>query len=94
MMSNRSGGYGYIKGTGYQAVELPYSGKEIAMDIVMPDAGNFTSFESSMTADKIAGIIESLKLATCGSTCRNLSSIQFQFEERIISIRHARCFHR
>jgi len=31
MMSNRSGGYGYIKGTGYQAVELPYSGKEIAM---------------------------------------------------------------
>ena len=61
MMSNRSGGYGYIKGTGYQAVELPYSGKEIAMDIIMPDAGKFTSFESSMTADKIAGIIGSLK---------------------------------
>jgi len=27
----------------------------------MPDAGKFTSFESSMTADKIAGIIGSLK---------------------------------
>jgi len=58
MMSNRSGGYGYIKGTGYQAVELPYSGKEIAMDIIMPDAGKFTSFESSMTADKLPELSE------------------------------------
>ena len=61
MMSNRSSGYGYVKGTGYQAVELPYSGKEIAMDIILPDAGKFNSFESSMTADEIAGIIGNLK---------------------------------
>jgi len=38
-------------------VELPYSGDEVAMDIIMPDAGNFTQFESGMTADTVSGII-------------------------------------
>jgi serpin B len=60
MMSNEAG-YSYAKGTDYQAVELPYDGNEIAMDIIMPDAGKFTSFESAMTADKISGIIGGLK---------------------------------
>jgi serpin B len=60
-MMSRDGGYSYIKGTGYQAVELPYDGNEIAMDIIMPDAGKFTSFESAMTADKVNGIIGSLQ---------------------------------
>jgi serpin B len=68
MMSHRSAGYGYIKGNGYQAVELPYDGNEIAMDIIMPDAGKFTSFESAMTADKISGIIGSLKIADINVT--------------------------
>jgi serpin B len=60
-MMNREGGYSYIQGTGYQAIELPYDGNEIAMDIIMPDTGKFTAFESAMTAEKINGIIGSLK---------------------------------
>ena len=60
-MMSREGGYNYIKANGYQAIELPYSGNEIAMDIIMPDAGKFTTFESSMTADKVNGIIGSLQ---------------------------------
>jgi serpin B len=60
-MMSRDGGYSYIKGTGYQAVELPYDGDEIAMDIIMPDAGKFNTFDSSMTADKVNGIIGSLQ---------------------------------
>ena len=60
-MMSREGGYNYIKANGYQAIELPYSGNEIAMDIIMPDAGKFTAFESSMTADKVNGIIASLQ---------------------------------
>jgi serpin B len=59
MMSHEAS-YNYVKANGYQAVELPYSGNEIAMDIIMPDAGKFTSFESAMTADKVNGIIGSL----------------------------------
>ena len=60
-MMNNEAGYSYAKGNGYQTVELPYDGNEIAMDIIMPDAGKFASFESAMTADKITGIIGSLK---------------------------------
>ncbi len=61
MMNQRNSGFGYTQGSGYQAVELPYDGKEIAMDIIMPDAGKFNSFESSVTPDKISGIIGNLK---------------------------------
>jgi serpin B len=60
IMSNEAG-YSYIRGNGYQAVELPYDGNEIAMDIIMPDAGKFNTFDSSMTADKVNGIISSLQ---------------------------------
>jgi serpin B len=56
-MMNREAGYSYVKGSGYQAIELPYSGNEVAMDIIMPDAGKFTNFESAMTAEKVNGII-------------------------------------
>jgi len=60
-MMNHEGSYSYIKSTGYQAIELPYSGNEIAMDIIMPDAGKFDTFESDLTADKVSGIIGNLK---------------------------------
>jgi len=74
-MMNREGGYSYVKGSGYQAIELPYSGNEIAMDIIMPDAGQFNTFESSMTADKISGIIGNLK-----SNFLDLTMPKFQFD--------------
>jgi serpin B len=60
-MMNNEGSYGYTKGSGYQAVELPYSGNQVAMDIIMPDVGNFTKFESGMTADSISDIIGNLQ---------------------------------
>jgi len=37
----------YGQGDGYQAVELPYAGGTSAMDIIVPDEGNFEAFESS-----------------------------------------------
>ena len=60
-MMSQDVGYSYVKGNGYQAVELPYDGNEIAMDIIMPDAAKFTTFESAMTANKVNGIIGSLQ---------------------------------
>ena len=74
-MMNREGSYSYIKGSGYQAVELPYSGNEVAMDIIIPDAGQFNIFESAMTADKVSGIIGSLK-----SSFMVLTMPKFQFD--------------
>ena len=60
-MMNNEANYGYTKGSGYQAVELPYSGNQVAMDIIIPDAGKFSTFESGMTADSISGIIGNLQ---------------------------------
>jgi serpin B len=60
MMSHRAG-FGYAKGNGYQAVELPYDGNEISMVIVLPDAGQFTAFENSMDFAKVSAIISNLK---------------------------------
>jgi serpin B len=74
IMSHEAG-YSYVKGDSYQAVEMPYRGNEIAMDIIVPDAGKFTSFESAMTADKVTGILGSLK-----SSFLVLSLPKFQFD--------------
>ncbi len=72
-MMNNEGSYGYTKGSGYQAVELPYSGDQVAMDIIMPDAGNFTKFESGMTADSISGIIGNLQNGSLSLTMPKFS---------------------
>lgn len=74
-MMNNEASYGYTKGSGYQAVELPYSGDQVAMDIIMPDAGNFTTFESGMTAGSISGIINNLQTKSL-----NLTMPKFNFD--------------
>jgi len=38
----------YYSGNGFQAIELPYAGDTSAMTILVPDAGNFETFESSL----------------------------------------------
>jgi serpin B len=51
---------GYAEGDGYVAVELPYDGEELSMVILLPDSGQFESFENSLSAEQVAAIIESL----------------------------------
>ncbi len=41
----------YYAGDGFQAVELSYAGETAAMDIILPDEGNFESFESSFNKE-------------------------------------------
>src|SRR3990172_9369908 len=40
----------YAAGDGWQAVELPYTGEELSMIIVVPDAGSFPAVEESVGA--------------------------------------------
>ena len=52
MMNNSDLTLSYIKGNGYQAVELPYNGNTAAMDIIMPDEGNFQNLELALDPRK------------------------------------------
>ena len=61
MMNNGELDLPYIQGDGYQAVELPYQGNSTAMDIILPDAGNFQNFESTLDAQKLNNILNSMQ---------------------------------
>ena len=53
----------YYAGNGYQAVELPYAGQTTAMDIILPDAGNYDAFESSFGLETYTEMINGFQYA-------------------------------
>ncbi len=53
----------YASGAGYQAVELPYEGRELAMAVIVPDAGSFGEFERRLTAERLAEVLAKLEPA-------------------------------
>jgi len=61
MMSQSLLGILYAQGAGYQAIELPYQGKAAAMNIIVPDAGNFREFESTLDAQKLNRIVSDMQ---------------------------------
>jgi serpin B len=50
----------YGSGDGWAAVELPYDRHELAMVLVLPDAGTIDAFEASLTGDALAAILGSM----------------------------------
>ena len=50
----------YAAAAGYQAVELPYKGGEMAMIILLPDTGRFSEFEESLSGDSAHTILDGL----------------------------------
>ena len=61
-MMRQDGRLGYTRGDGYQAVELPYEGGQMAMVILLPDAGRFSEFEGLLDASMVEGILEDLRI--------------------------------
>ncbi|MBC7228213.1 MAG: serpin family protein [Thermoflexales bacterium] len=59
-MMRQTANYGYGAGEGFQVVELPYDGNELAMVILLPDAGRFEEFENSLDAERVDEILRSL----------------------------------
>ena len=59
-MMGQTASFGYAAGDGYQAVELPYDGHELSMLVVVPDEGQFSTFESSLDAVTLSGIVDDL----------------------------------
>ncbi len=44
-----------------QAIELPYNGEQIAMLLLIPDAGQFEAFAAGLDADRYENIVEALQ---------------------------------
>jgi serpin B len=59
-MMSHSAGFGYAKGNGWQAVELPYVRNELAMLVIVPDEDRFVEVESSLTSGLIAQAAQAL----------------------------------
>lgn len=60
-MMHQTESMGYVQGESFQAVELPYDGRELSMIIIVPDSGEFDAVESSLTSEDIAAIISDIQ---------------------------------
>ncbi len=62
MMGMETGeNYAYAAGDGWQAIALPYKGSLTEMVVIVPDAGNFEAFESTLTAEEYNDIVSALE---------------------------------
>jgi len=88
MMSGSLSGVPYMQGDGYQAVELPYQGESAAMDIIVPDAGTFSEFESTLDTQKLNEILGSMQPAEgleLGLPKFNFTT-DFDLKERLVAM--------
>ena len=60
-MMRQTANFGYARGGGYQAVELPYKGGDMSMVILLPDEGRFDEFENSLDSDALGAILQDLE---------------------------------
>ena len=55
-MMHHTGWLGYLRGSGYQAVTLPYAGGQLAMAVILPD-GPLGPLEETLAAHGMAGLL-------------------------------------
>jgi serpin B len=58
---------------GWQSVELPYTGDQVAMDVVLPPADAEATFDAALTAERFAGVVASLRIEQVDLTLPKLS---------------------
>ncbi len=63
----------YDAGPGWQAVMVPYLGRQLAMVVIMPDAGHFTDFEAHFDGPTLQHVLDGL-----APTAVNLEMPRFQ----------------
>ncbi len=76
-MMKQTASFGYAEGEGYQAVELLYDGSQLSMIILLPESGNFDSFEQSLDADYADAILTDLEYSQVALT---LPKFEFESE--------------
>ncbi|MGA1871381.1 MAG: serpin family protein [bacterium] len=77
-MMNQGKIMSYAAGQDYKAVEMRYSGNELSMLIIVPDEGQFESFESGLDLTKVDSIISQLTTKEV-----QLSMPKFTFEQSL-----------
>ncbi len=68
---------GYAEGNGFQAVTLPYDGRELEMVVLLPEEGKFAEFEKSLNAGKVASIVNGI---TPKQVALSLPSFKYESE--------------
>jgi len=58
----------YLKGDGFQTVDLPYLGNTVSMLVVVPDAGRLEAFEAGLNAEQLQAIRTGLQETTVALT--------------------------
>jgi serpin B len=61
-MMKQTKSFGYAEGQNYQAVELPYDGRELSMVILLPKPGQFDAFEGALDAGQASAILPRFKV--------------------------------
>ncbi|MGB0386002.1 MAG: serpin family protein [Ardenticatenaceae bacterium] len=59
-MMSQTGFFGYAQADGYQAVALPYRGADMAMLVLLPQAGRFDEIEAAFSSDNLTTISDQL----------------------------------
>ena len=54
--------YGYTRGDGYQAVDVPYSYGEMSMTVLLPDEGDLGALEDSLNAELLDQIMDDVEI--------------------------------
>ena len=60
-MMSQTASFGYLRGDGYQAIDLLYQGEEMSMTLLVPDEGKFSQFEAVLDADTVDGILKNVR---------------------------------
>jgi len=72
--------FAYAQGNGYQAIELPYNGNQLAMTIILPATGRFEEIEAALSPSFLASLGAALRpqLVQLG-----LPRFSFEWEEEL-----------
>ena len=63
-MMNQTAQFGYASGPGWKAVQLPYNGGQLAMDVLLPDSATgsaFTAYRNGLTVSGLTAMADAFK---------------------------------
>lgn len=77
-MMHQTGRFAYGAGDGWQAIQMPYSGNDLAMLVIVPDQGRFHEVEGRLGG----GLIDDAVAAAAGVTDVSLTIPKFEFRTK------------